>query len=684
MLEIGCEELPASFVDGAVAAMPDLVKRRLDAARVAFAGVRALGTPRRLALIVTGAASRQPDLDEEVTGPPVRAAFKDGVPTRAAEAFAEKLQVALSDLRRVDTPKGEYLAGTRRERGGPTADLLPALLSSLVAEIPFQKSMRWADLDFAFGRPIQWIVALFGGDVVPLQIARVRSSRESRGHRFLTTGPLSIADAESYEGAMEGAHVVVDPAARRARLHDELLRASSDASGELIEDAFLMGENTSLVEEPHVVVGTFAEEFLELPESVILAVAKGHQRYFGVRAKGGALLPKYLAVVNTALDPALIRKGNDRVMRARLADARFFWKEDLAVPLGQRRDKLAGVVFHKRLGTVLEKSERVEALAVEIGRLAGLGPATLEVAQGGAKLAKCDLVSLMVGEFPELQGEMGAAYALAQGVSPAVAEVIREHYRPKGAADATATADAAALVAIADRVDTLVGCLGIGLLPTGSADPFGLRRAILGTLRTLFDRGFDLSIEALARAAHKRFGEKKLDLSEDELAVKVGEFTADRLRGLLADGLPADAVRACLAVSSDRPLDVRRRAAALSELDADTRARLGEVFKRASNIAAQAPMGDPAPPAADAHASEKALSEATTRFAGRADELTKAGDFGALLSEIAAIAPLMQRYFVDVFVMTDDLPLRENRLRLMRSISDRCARVARLELLAAG
>jgi len=459
-------------------------------------------------------------------------------------------------------------------------------------------------------------------------------------------------------------------------------RAAVEANGTLIEDEFLMGENASLVEEPFVVVGGFAEEFLELPERVILEVAKGHQRYFGVRAASGKLLPKYLAVVNTALEPALIKKGNDRVMRARLADARFFYREDLRVPLADRREKLGGVVFQKRLGTVLEKVDRVEALAAAIGVMAGLADDVIATAREGARVAKCDLVSLMVGEFPELQGEMGASYAIAQGLRPEVAEVIREHYRPKGASDDTAAAPAAALVAIADRLDSLVGCFAIGLSPTGAADPFGLRRATLGVLRTLFDRGFDLSLAELARAAYKGYAGKKLDLDESALVDRVVDFAGERLRGLLTEKWPADVVRASLAAGHDRPLDVRARVIALAELDEATRVKVGEVFKRATNIAEKAPPGEPGA-APGTHASEVALFAAYAKFAERSDALAKSGDYVALLREVATIAPVMHQYFTDIFVMDPDAAVREPRLRLMRSISERCSRVARLELLSA-
>jgi glycyl-tRNA synthetase beta chain len=368
-------------------------------------------------------------------------------------------------------------------------------------------------------------------------------------------------------------------------------------------------------------------------------------------------------------------------MRARLADARFFFREDLKHPLAERRSKLGGIVFQKRLGTVLGKAERIERLARELGLLLQLPEATLMAAAGGAHLAKCDLVTLMVGEFPELEGEMGRAYALAQGVSADVAGVIREHYQPRGAADATAPTDAGALVAVADRLDTLVGCFAIGLTPTGAADPYGLRRACLGVLRTLLDRGFDLRLSDAFRAAYDGYAGTKLDIDAAGLSAKLGEFFADRLRGLLEAGLPSDAVAACLAVASDRPLDARARATAIAGLDAATRASVGEVFKRATNIADKAPPGEPAPPGGDAHATEKAVHEGFIGLREALHRKSQAGDYTAAFREVAGFAPLLSRYFVDVFVMDPDLAVRESRLRLMRAISETCQKLARLDLL---
>lgn len=686
LLEIGVEELPSSFVAAALAALPSLADKRFAELRLAHGPMRVYGTPRRLALVVEALAERQPDLAEELTGPPATAAFdKEGKPTRAAEAFAKKLGCDVAALKTVETPKGKYLAGTRRETGKPASELLGHALVEIASKIPFRKSMRWSDLDTAFGRPVQWLVALYGTTVVDLTFAGVRSGRASRGHRFLSPGAVELASPKTYVETLRAAHVLVDPRERGALMKQRLAEAASKLGGTLIEDDFLVDENLSLVEEPHVVAGGFEPSFLALPEEVILAVAKGHQRYFGVRGPDGKLLPSYLAVVNTAENEANIRRGNDRVMRARLADARFFWQEDLKVPLATRREKLAGIVFQNRLGHMLAKAERIEKLAADLGAALALPAKTVEVAVDGARLAKCDLVSLMVGEFPELQGVMGQKYALAQGESPAAADVIRDHYAPKGASDATAPSDPAALVAIADRLDTLAGCFAVGLSPTGAADPFALRRAALGVLRTLLERGWDLSLSSATAMAYERLAGIKLDLDRDALGAKLGEFFRERLRGLLEAELPSDVVDACLAAGSDRPVDVRARGRALATLDREVRARAGEVFKRATNIAKEAPQGAPvAPTAVEAspHASEAALWDAYTKLSAQLAEAERSAAWPKAFAAIAGFAPVLHKFFEDVFVMVDDAKVRDNRLRLMRAMSEQCSRIAHFHLLS--
>lgn len=620
LLEIGTEELPSSFVDAALAALPSLARTKLEALRLAHGDVRALGTPRRLALLADDVAERQPDLDEEVIGPPESAAYKDGKPTKAAEAFAAKLGVALGELSVVERAAsgkqkaGRYVVGRRRERGRDARELLGKALAEICAEIPFRKSMRWGTCETSFGRPIQWLVALFGADAVDVSFAGVRSGRTSRGHRFLSPGKLAIAEASAYVEAMRAANVLVDRDERAKTMMERVAAAAKAVGGVHDPDRYLVDENASLVEEPHVVTGTFDAEYLGLPAAVIRAVARGHQKYFCV-AKASAvdeLLPHYLTVVNTALDPARIAKGNDRVMRSRLADGKFFYEEDRRAKIEDRVEKLQGIVFHNRLGTVREKVTRMEALATKIASAIGLTADQRALVRRAAHICKFDLVSLMVGEFPELQGEMGREYALHAEEPAEVANAVRDHYHPIGADGPVAEDDISACVALADRLDTLVGCFAVGLSPTGAADPFALRRACIATLRTLLESAkrnpsyAALALTDLFAWAYEELialretaprdprgaAGKKLDLSLEDTVKKLREFTHERLRGVIAaqtSNAAADA--ACAGGDLDRPAHVLARAKALHAALTEGRAWLEKartVAKRLSGISKEA------------------------------------------------------------------------------------------------
>jgi len=678
LYEMGCEELPSSFVEGALKALPKLMADTLGELRLGHGEIVVLGTPRRLTVVVKDLQAHQDDLEEEVLGPPTRIAYKDGAPTKAAEAFAKKVGVSVEELTRKETDKGEYLAGVRKEKGQPATALLPSALAHVTTAIPFRKSMRWGDGDLAFGRPLRWLLALLGEELVPVSMERLQAGRTTYGHRFLHPNAIEVKQPESYVDRLREARVFVDPEERARVMRERLVAAAEDAGGVLIEDDFLVGENLSLVEDPQVVLGRFDEAFLALPEEVILEVARDHQRYFGLRDASGKLMPNYLAVVNTAERPDKIAVGNDRVMRARLADARFFHREDLRTPLSDRKKDLGGIVFQNRLGSVREKVERMEALVPGLGELCGASEDTVAVARQGAALCKNDLVTWMVGEFPGLQGHVGRAYALAAGSPAAIADVIADHYAPKGASDDVAPTDAAALVSLADRLDTLVGCFAIGLSPTGAADPYGLRRACIGSLRTLLDRGLDLPLEAAFRQAHGCFEGVELDLDEAALIDKLGGYFRDRLRGLLGANLPLDVVDAALGAAADRPLDTRARAQALEELDAGVRAKLGEVFKRASNIAKEAPSGEPE---RGEEKIEAALFDAFAAVRGDIERLTTESAYAEAFAKLAGLAPLLATYFDEVLVMHEDEAVRTNRLRLMRVLSETCRALAHLELL---
>lgn len=683
LLEIGTEELPASFVTRALEAMPGIARELLGQARLSHDAMQSLGTPRRLALVVTAVADRQEDLSEEVVGPPASVAFDaEGKPTKAGEGFARKQGVDPSALRRVTTDKGEYVAVSKQETGRAAVEVLPEVLSALCARIPFQKSMRWGEGEIAFGRPVHWLVALHGEEEVPFDFAGIRAGRESRGHRFLAPETFQLTDADAYVPRLREAHVLVDPDERRRVMEVALARAAQALSGELVPDPFLVGECASLVEEPHVVPGRFDESFLDLPEGVVVSVMRDHQRYFAVRKPGGGgLLPRYLNVVNTAEDPATIARGNDRVLRARLADARFFVDEDRKITLAARVPKLDAVVFQAKLGSIGDKVRRLRTLAPTLLKDTG---AAADVDRA-AELCKTDLVTLIVGEFPELQGEMGRFYALEQGEPPRAADAIRDHYLPKGAGDEVATDSVGAALGVADRADTLVGCFGIGLVPTGSADPFALRRASLGIVRTALDGPMDVSLRELLARAHAALTEQGVKLKPaDAVLGQLDEFFRARLRAFYGDRFPGDLIEACLGAwdgSSIRDLDARIRAVGRFR-ELPEYASLAVAFKRAFNIAKDAPEGE-ASPSLLADEAEKTLAETFGALRPTVEAAVERGAYEEALTAIARdLRQPIDRFFEEVFVMVEDEELRNNRLRLLGSIARTLTGIAHFHQLS--
>jgi glycyl-tRNA synthetase beta chain len=693
LLEIGAEELPSSFVDAALIALPRIVADELAKARLAHGEVRALGTPRRLSVIVRSVVTQQLDLDEEVLGPPESAAFREGKPTKAAESFAAKLGCSVESLVVVEKQAGakqkagRYVVGRRVEKGRPALDLLGAALERVAAAIPFRKSMRWADLDVTFGRPVQWLVALLGEEVVPMSFAGAEAGRISRGHRFLAPAPFEVKSADAYVPDLRERHVLVDRAERVLAMMGRVDVAARAAGGTYDTEPLLVDENASLVEEPHVITGTFDRAFLALPAAVIRAVARGHQRYFCVQTSADELLPSYLAVVNTARRPDLIVKGTDRVMRARLADARFFWEEDLKHPLETRYEKLGGIVFHNRLGTVKEKAGRIERLAGRIAQLLALDDVRKAEVARAARLCKCDLVCLMVGEFPELQGSMGRAYALAQNEPGEVADAIRDHYRPVGAQDDVAPGDVAAAVALADRIDTLAGCFAVGLAPTGAADPFALRRACIGALRTMLDRGYALAFSELVSLGYDGLFDdgKKLDLSRTETVAKIEEFATERLRGLVASATShpvSDAVLEGLAGAALKNVGaVLGRALALQAVvDAKEPwlAKAKTVAKRLSGISRES---QPAlHTAREFEASAKKDDVVIQKLVADLDEtavgLTSEQAMRSALMAMSQVATELDRIFLETLVNDPADPLTKIRLETLAHGAQSMLRIA--------
>ncbi len=679
VFEIGVEELPASFVAGALDAMPVLAKELLALARLGHGDIRALGTPRRLTLIVDALEARQADLSEKVFGPPQAAAFEaDGTPKKAAIGFAKKLGLAVEALVVEQTDKGAYVAGLREESGKPAAEVLPDLLGELCRRIPFRKSMRWGKGDIAFGRPVHWLLCLHGEQVVSVRFAGAEAERTTYGHRFLAPEAISLERAEGYVEALRRAHVLVDPAERERTMIERLEAAAMETGGVLVPDAFLVGENASLVEEPHILAGAFEPAFLTLPDEVTIEVMRGHQRYFALRGEDGELLPRYLAVVNTARAPEVIVRGNDRVLRARLKDASFFVNEDLERGLANRVPELDQVVFQAKLGTVGERVARLARLVVAIG---DEGPAA-----EAAALCKADLVTLIVGEFPELQGIMGRWYALKAGVSDEVADAIRDHYLPRGAGDDVAPSVASARLAIADRADTLVGCFGIGLVPTGSADPFALRRAALGIVRSALEGPVDVDVHRTLRAAHEGYRAQDKPVGEQKQVLSaLDEFFRGRLRAFHGERYPTDLVDACLGAWDSGSLrDLSSRLEALEQFrQLPAYESLAVAFKRTYNIAADAPEGEPDPTRMTEEA-ERALAERFSTLAPTLQAAVKERDYQRALTLVAEqLREPIDRFFDEVLVMDEDPEVRDNRLRLLGGIARTLTAIAHFHLLAA-
>jgi glycyl-tRNA synthetase beta chain len=673
LLEIGTEELPASFVTHALRSMKASAIDLVGQARLGTDSleVHTMGTPRRLALRLRGLAPSQPDRDENIMGPPWSAAFEaDGSPKKAATGFAKKHGVAVEDLRKQTTDKGDYVSVQVHETGKQTGAVLSEILPQVCQRITFPKSMRWGTGEISFGRPIHWVVSLLGKDVVGFEFAGVQAGRATRGHRFLAPQIFDLDEAGNYEAALEQAHVLVDLKRRKDRMMEGLLASAKSLNGVLEPDAFLADECVSLVEEPFTVPGSFDESFLELPDTVVVSVMRDHQRYFALRAsEGGTLLPSYLNVVNTAQAPETIAKGNDRVLRARLADARFFVEEDRKAPLADRLQKLESVVFQSKLGTMGAKVRRLQANA---RALAERSNADIDACVEAARLCKADLETLIVFEFPELQGEMGRWYALREGIDSAVADAIRDHYRPQGADDVVPDQLVGAVVAVADRIDTLVGCFGIGLVPSGSADPFALRRAALGIIRIALEGPIDVDLRRLLDQAHTAYAGDAELAPADEVRVALDAFFRGRIRAMLKDAHGGDVVDACLGAWDGTSLrDLRSRIEAVSELGAAPEFEaLAVAFKRAFNITKESARG-PIDSALLEAGAESALAERFETVRDQIREATGGRRYADALKLVAKeLGAPIDRFFEEVFVMVDDPRIRENRLRLLGEIAD--------------
>jgi glycyl-tRNA synthetase beta chain len=714
LVEVGTEELPPKALSTLSAAFVAAIAAGIAKAGLPHGAVAGFATPRRLAVRVSRLAAQQPEQQVRRRGPPLSAAFDGaGAPTRAALAFAASCGSTVEALERIEEGKGAFLYFSGTRAGEHTVQLLPALVQTALDQLPIPRRMHWGDGQAMFVRPVHWIVMLFGRDVVPATLLETAAGRHTHGHRFHAPRALSLASPASYERTLlEKGHVLADFAARRERIRAEVTEVASAVGGRALVSEALLDEVTALTEWPVALAGSFEERFLALPREVLICTLEEHQRYFPVEDAHGRLLPAFITVSNIASrDPPKVQQGNERVVRARFSDAAFFWEQDRREPLAARRGGLETVTFQARLGSLGDKSRRVRTLIADIAAASG---ATLEGALRAADLAKCDLLTAMVGEFPELQGVMGAYYAQADGEPPEVAVSLREQYLPRSAGDALPASGTGLALAIADKLDTIAGIFAIGEKPSGTKDPFALRRAALGVQRILIEKGLDLDLRACigravegVRADIARLRSTEASTAKaggtgaasaataEALLGEIYDFLMERLRAYYLEGAGAAPVPGRAAVTTEmfdavlatRPassVDFDARLKALSTfLELPEAASLTAANKRISNILRKA---NTTPPAEVDVMQLREEAEVRLYDAMRGLRDTVSTDTGrrlytAALGRLAQLRPAVDTFFDKVMVMDENPQLRANRLSLLAQLQGLFGGIADLSRL---
>jgi glycyl-tRNA synthetase beta chain len=725
LVEIGTEELPPKALRPLSEAFAAGLSAGLDKAQLVHGGISPFATPRRLAVYVKRLAAAQPEQHLKRRGPPLTAAFDaNGEPTRAARAFAESCGTSLEALERLDEGKGTFLYFVGTKPGESALQLLPALVQSALDQLPIPRRMHWGDGSAMFVRPVHWVVMLFGREVVPATLLDTPSGRHTRGHRFHAPRPIALASPASYERTLrQRGFVVADFATRRERIRAAVTAAAAEVQGRALMPDALLDEVTALTEWPVALAGHFEERFLSLPREVLVSTLAGHQRCFALEGSNGGLLPAFIAVSNIeSREPERVRAGNERVVRPRLSDAAFFWEQDRRRPLAARESELDAVTFQAKLGSLGDKTRRVRRLAGDIAVAIG---SSREDAERAAGLAKCDLLTAMVGEFPELQGVMGSYYAQADGEPHEVAVSIREHYLPRGAGDELPTARTGVALAIADKLDTLAGIFAIGEKPSGTKDPFALRRAALGVQRILIEKRLDLDlvayigeavaavrtdltrgapVQGTAAATKPATAPATVSLTiqsaatqppADTLADEVYDFLMERLRAYYLEGAGAapqpgraavttEMFDAVLATRPRSPLDFDARLRALSTfLDLPEAASLTAANKRIANILRKAN----ATPAAEVdvlqlrESAEVRLFDSMRGLRDSVAAATAAREYAGALGWLAQLRPAVDAFFDQVLVMDENPHLRANRLSLLRQLQGLFAGIADLSRL---
>jgi glycyl-tRNA synthetase beta chain len=683
LIELGTEELPVKALPGLAQAFFDGVIDGLRKRGIEFerGEAKPLYTPRRLAVLLPAVAIEQPEQKSEVLGPYLNIALDaDGAPTKALQGFAAKAGVEWTQLEKTSDSKGERFVHRAVKPGAKTADLLADIVREAIAAMPIPKPMRWGAHEYGFARPVHWLVLLLGDEVVDAGLLGVRSGRESRGHRFMHAGAVRIAAPGDYVEAMRAAHVLVDADARRACIVREVEAAAQQAGGTARIDAGILEEVNGLTEWPSAVLCGFEREFLGVPQEALIATMEANQKFFPVLDGDGKLSERFVGIANIeSKDESEVRKGYERVIRPRFADAKFFFEEDLKQGLAAMGEGLAGVTYQAKLGSIADKVARVATLVEHVAAQLGVDP---RLARRAAELSKNDLQSRMVGEFPELQGIAGRYYAQAAGEPAEVAAALDEAYMPRFAGDAIASSKLGQVLAIAERLDTLAGGFAAGLRPTGNKDPFALRRNALGLARTLLEGGHDLLLHELVEQAVALQPVQAKDLG----AFDVTRFVYDRLRGYYAErGVAAEQFEAVDNVAHDSLPDFDQRLQAISEFATlPEAAALAAANKRIRNILRKAEGAVPSAidPALFSEAAERELADAVDAAVAETDPLLDARDYVAVLGRLARLRPQVDAFFDKVMVNVEDKAVRNNRLALLQRLSDRLGSVAAIEHLS--
>lgn len=682
LVEVVSEEIPAGYIRPALEAMSSLMHEKLLRQRIEHGRIETFETPRRLAVIVHDVAERQGSVTEEVIGPPRAAAYDAaGRPTKAAEGFAKSRGVTVSRLSIKATAKGDYVCVKKHQRGRATRKILQSVIPEVIVAIPFPKSMRWADSDLTFARPIHSVVALMGDQIIPFRLESIKSGRSTAGHRFMCPKGISIANATEYVSSLKSAFVVADVQERRRMIEQGIAEAARKMGGEAIRDDELLDTVCHLVEHCTVSAGRFDEKFLKLPKEVLITAMREHQKYFAVAGPNGQLRPRFIAVNNTAArDIRLVTAGHERVLRARLEDARFFFESDLKTSLEVMVERLNGVLFQAQLGTMFEKVSRVQKVAERIADL--VAPDLKADVSSAARLCKADLTTHMVYEFPRLQGVMGRVYAARAGEPATVAQAIEEHYLPAYAGGPLPETVGGAIVSMADKFDTICGCFGIGLIPSGTSDPYALRRQAIGIIQIMLEKGFGFSLPLMVEESLKLY---KGRVSSDtvETAGNVLTFFRHRMEHVLAEeGFARDLIAAVLSSSMDDIPAVKSRVEALQALKAKPDFQpLAVAFKRVANIIKQAEQkgeiasgrggaGERVDPGLFGDACERDLYEAFQRVSAETTADVEQGDLDKALRGVATLKGPVDAFFDGVMVMAEDKRLKENRLALLAGIAD--------------